>query len=136
MTSTTLTFQSISRRIPQALATVSKRPDVAREASYFLSKIGDVKSAAALVSDPRLFNFAMRAFGLEDLSYAKAMIRKVLEQGTDRPNSLANRLVDQRFKDLAQTFNFDRYGESATTFTRARQGTVDRATNIRSRSRS
>lgn len=126
MTSTTLAFEAISRRVPQALTSVSRRPDVSRESAYFLSKIGDVKSAAALVNDPRLFNFAMRAFGLSDMSYAKAMIRKVLEQGIDQPTSLANRLVDQRFKDLAQTFNFERYGETATTFSRARQGTVDR----------
>ena len=57
-------------------------------------------------------------------SYAKAFIRKVLEEGTDGPKAFANQLTDPRYKDLAETFNFARYGETATVFARAQTGTV------------
>ena len=67
----------------------------------------------------------MKAFGLGDMVYAKAFMRKVLEGGIDASDSFANSLSDQRYRDFATTFNFARYGETATVFSRAQQGTVD-----------
>ena len=34
-------------------------------------------------------------------------------------------LADRRYRDFAETFNFARYGETATAFTRTQQGTAD-----------
>ena len=39
---------------------------------------------------------------------------------------MANTLTDPRYLEFASTYDFDRYGSIATTFTKARQGTVDK----------
>jgi hypothetical protein len=68
----------------------------------------------------------MKAFGLSDMTYAKAFMRKALEGGIDDKDSFANSLVDTRYRDFVETFNFARYGETTTVFTRTGQGTVDK----------
>ena len=68
----------------------------------------------------------MKAFGLEDMTYAKAFMRKVLDEGIDKRDSFANSLTDQRYREFVETFNFARYETTTTIFDRTRQGTVDR----------
>jgi hypothetical protein len=68
----------------------------------------------------------MKAFGLDDMSYAKAFMRKVLEEGVDEPDSFANSLADQRYRQFAEAFNFKRYGTTTTAFERTQQGTADK----------
>src|SRR5260221_14696157 len=67
----------------------------------------------------------MKASGMEDMTYAKAFMRKVLTEGTDDPKSFANTLTDPRYKTFAETFNFARSDATTTIFDRTRQGTVD-----------
>ena len=57
---------------------------MALETAYYLKHIGDVKSIDDFIKDTRLFNYAMKAFGLEDMAYAKAFMRKVLVEGVER----------------------------------------------------
>ena len=85
-----------------------------------------MKSIDDFIEDTRLFNYAMKAFGLEDMAYAKAFMRKVLTEGVSDPQSFANRLADDRFVEFAKTFNFADTGEDTTTTTDAQQGVVDR----------
>jgi hypothetical protein len=69
----------------------------------------------------------MKAHGLEDMSYAKALIRKVLVEGTVADeNSFANKLADSRYKDFAKTSTSPATGETATSFDRARKGTIEK----------
>ena len=110
----------------RTLADISRRPMVSREVEYYSQRIEKIDSAEELVSDTRALNFIMRAYGLEELSYAKALVRKVLEEGVDDPDALANRMTDVRFKDLASDFNFARYGDTTTTFERTRSGVIDK----------
>ena len=60
---------------------VEESPTVSREVEYYQENIGDVKSVDDLMNDSRLLKVALTAFGLEDMSYAKAFIRKALEEG-------------------------------------------------------
>ena len=60
------------------------------------------------------------------MTYAKAFMRKVLNEGVDSSDAFANQLADSRYRDFADTFNFKRYGETTTIFDRTRQGTVDK----------
>ncbi|WP_083649513.1 DUF1217 domain-containing protein [Salaquimonas pukyongi] len=110
----------------RTLADISRRPQVSREVEYYRQTIDGIDSAEALVSDRRVLDFVMRAYGLEELSYAKALVRKVLEEGIDDPEALANQMTDPRFKELAADFNFARYGETTTTFERTRSGVIDK----------
>ncbi len=118
-------FQSINRDLTATLKRTSEQPLVARESQYYLENIASIDSIDEFLADDRIFRFAMKASGLEEMTYAKAFIRKVLEEGIDDTKSFANSLTDKRYKDFAERFNFERYDATATTFNRARQGTVD-----------
>ena len=126
MLTTLAGYTLIASNLTRSLDNVADKPLVSRETEYYLAHIEDVKSIDDFLADKRLFAYAMKAFGLSDLTYAKALMRKVLVEGIDEADSLANTLTDLRYRDFAETFNFVRYGEATTVFDRARQGTVDR----------
>lgn len=125
MTTTYTNYRLITADIDRSIERISQQPQVQRETDYYLSKIGDIKSIDDFMSDDRIYNYAMKAFGLEDMTYAKAFMRKVLTEGIDNDKAFANQLADNKYKAFAEAFNFDRYGDTATVFTRAQQGTVD-----------
>ncbi|MFT3988582.1 DUF1217 domain-containing protein [Aestuariivirga sp.] len=124
---TTITdYRQISANLDRSLAAVASRADVKRDSGYYLANISNVKSVDDFLKDERLYRYAMTAFGLKDMIYGKAFIRKVLTEGIDSNNAFALQLSDSRFRDFAEAFNFQRYGATATAFTRAQQGTVDK----------
>lgn len=123
---TTAAYRMISSDLTRALSNTAKKPQAARETAYYLANIEKVKSIDDFMADRRLYNYAMKAFGLQDMAYAKAFIRKALAGGVDDADSFANKLADPRYKDMVATFNFARHGALTTVFERTRQGTVDR----------
>ena len=126
MPTTLSTYATIARNLTRSLSTTAAKPQVARESAYYLANIGKAKSIDDFLGNRRLLTFAMKAYGLQDMAYAKAFMRKVLTEGIDKAGSFANGLSDKRYKQFAEAFNFARYGATATTFERTRQGTVDR----------
>ncbi len=126
MFSTPIGYKLIASDLTSALKRTAEQPQVERESEYYLSKIENVKSIDEFLKDDRLYKYAMKSFGLQEMDYAKAFMRKVLTEGIDNPESFANKLTDRRYREFAETFNFARYGGTATIFERARQGTVDR----------
>jgi hypothetical protein len=123
---TLATYGVITSNLARSLETTAAKPQVAREADYYLANVGNVKSIDDFLADDRIFAFAMKAFGLGEVTYAKAFMRKVLAEGVDKSDSFANSLSDRRYREFAEAFNFVRYGDTATVFERTRQGTVDR----------
>ncbi|MEO1281944.1 MAG: DUF1217 domain-containing protein [Pseudomonadota bacterium] len=119
-------YRLISQNLERSLEQTARQPTVQLESEYYMKNIGKVTSADEFVDDTRLFNYAMRAHGLSDMSYAKAFMKKVLVEGIDNQQSFANSLADPRYREFAETFNFDRYGDTAVVFDRAQQGTVDK----------
>lgn len=115
----------ITRNLDRSIETIAKRPDVQREVNYYLKHIKSIKSIDDFMKDQRIYRFALEASGLSDMIYAKAFIRKLLEEGIENPDSLANKLADPRFREFVRRYNFASYGGTATTFTRAQQGAVD-----------
>jgi hypothetical protein len=126
MLNTSLAFRLISTDMERSLARMADQPMVERSAERYLAEIGNVRSVDDFISNDRVYHFAMKAFGLDDMTFAKAFMRKVLEEGIDSKTSLANKLTDPRYREFAETFNFARHGEATMTFTRTQQGTVDR----------
>jgi hypothetical protein len=98
---------------------------VARETKAYLASIEKVTSIDAFLKNDRVYRYAMTAFGLEDMIYAKAFMKKVLTEGIDNRASFANTLTDSRFKEFAKVFDFARHGETTTSSSETRQGTVD-----------
>jgi hypothetical protein len=105
-----------SRQLDRLQKVVADDPQVKRETEYFLSKIASVKSADDLVKDTRLLTVATKAFGLSDMAYAKALLVKMMNGGLADSGSMANTMVDRRFKAFVETFNFGDLGEFATSF--------------------
>jgi hypothetical protein len=122
---TLASYGMISNNLTRSLSTTAAQPQVARESAYYLANIGNVKSIDDFLGNDRLFSFAMKAYGLDDMTYAKAFMRKVLTEGVDDSDSFANTLTDKRYADFATAFNFARYGDTTTVFDRTQQGTVD-----------
>lgn len=99
-------YLSVTNDLARWRAVAAKAPDVAAETKYFNANISKATSIDALLKDRRLFNYAMKAFGLGDRSYALGMMRKVLEQGVVDPNALANRLHDPNILAFASAFDY------------------------------
>jgi hypothetical protein len=126
MTSTYTGYFLIAGDLQRSETALRKQPAVQRETDYYLAKIGSVKTADAFVSDRRLLTYAMNAFGLKDMAYAKAFVRKILNEGQDDPSAFVNKLADKRYVEFAQTFDFKRYGEATTAFDAVQKGVVDK----------
>lgn len=126
MLSTAASYRLLTQNIDKSLARVRAAPDVQRETDYYLATIGKVKTIEDFLANDRVFAYAMKAFGLKDMIYAKAFVKKVLTDGIDSANSFTNQLTDPRFKELATAFNFKSLGTTTTIFERTQKGVVDK----------
>lgn len=126
MLSTIASYQSISNNMTRSLSATANKPDVSRDTAYYLANIGKVTTIDGFLNDYRLFSYAMKAFGLSDMIYAKAFMRKVLTEGTSGQNSFANQLSDPRFREFARAFDFASLGSQATQTNAAQSGTTDK----------
>lgn len=107
MVSTYFSYSYITRNLKQSLTRVEQQQDVAREAAYYKAHIGKVKSVDDFMKDYRLYRYATKAYGLEDMAYAKAFMKKVLESDLSDANSFINKLVDKRYREFAAAFSFN-----------------------------
>lgn len=119
-------YRLIARDMQSSLQRVAEDNVVSRDTDYYLENISKVETIEDFLKDDRLFSYAMKAHGLEEMTYAKGLMRKVLEGGTDDDDALANKFTDPRYKQFAEAFDFATHAENATVFTAAQQGTVDK----------
>lgn len=126
MVSLISSYNRLANNIPDSINRLSKQPMIKRDVEYFNATIGKIKSVDEFMANTRVYNFALSAYGLEDMQYAKAFIRKVLNEGIDSPEAFSVKLADQRFREFATTFNFKRYGTATTSFDRAQSGVVEK----------
>jgi hypothetical protein len=129
VTDTLTSYRLIAKDLPASLSRKAAEPTVAREIAYYEAHIGQVKSVDDLLGDQRLYAYAMKAYGLEDMTYAKAFMRKVLEEGAASAASFANRLADDRYTAFAKAFSFGQ-GVTATGADPARFGEQARAASL------
>lgn len=107
MTTTYLNYNLVAQDLKAEMTRVSQQTQVSRETAYFKENIGKVRSAEEFVGDYRLYSYAMKAHGLEDMIYAEAFMLKVLESDLSDSDSYANRLTDSRYRDFAAAFQFE-----------------------------
>jgi len=115
--STYTSYLVLNRDINSSLSRVASQGDVASNTAYYEENIGKVTTAEEFVNDYRLFSYAMKAYGLEEMTYAKAFMKKVLESDPNDDSSFANSLTDTRYADFAKAYNFS--GDSAKAQTSA-----------------
>src|SRR3546814_535977 len=121
MVSTYLSYDLVNRDIFKTLQRVASQDMVQRDAQYYAENIGKVTSVDEFVDDYRLFSYAMTAHGLEEMIYAKAFMKQVLESDLSDENSYANRLTDERYRNFAAAFNFSDTGGAAIAQSGAQQ---------------
>jgi hypothetical protein len=114
-------YQLITKDINKSIDRIEQQPTVDRDTKYYLANITKVKSIDDFVNNDRLFKFAMKAYGLEDMDYAKAFMVKALKEGVTDPNSFANKLTDKRYAQFVSAFNFAANGADATIYNKAQQ---------------
>ncbi len=85
-------------------------PELQREVDYFRDNIKNATDVADLVTDRTLLKVALGAFGLQDEINKQALVRRVLEEGTQEQGSFANRLNNSQFKDMANAFSYGNGG--------------------------
>ncbi|OAF02607.1 flagellar biosynthesis protein FlgF [Bradyrhizobium centrolobii] len=124
MLSTIADYTRLTKDMGKSLTQVAKQPDVSRETDYFLANIGKVKTIDDFLKDYRLYSYAMKAYGLSDMTYAKAFMRKVLTEGIATKDTFANKLTDTRYREFAAAFNFAALGSNATQTAQATTGTA------------
>lgn len=127
MISTFLTYTSFSSDMSRSLARVSAQADVSSATAYYNANIGKVKSVDDFMKNNRLFSYAMKAYGLEDMTYAKAFMKKVLTSDISTSDNLkksfVGKLTDARFLKFAQAFQFSKDGTVAQQPVTAQQAT-------------
>lgn len=96
-------FQRLLRQDNQKLLDkFEQRPTVDKEIQYFKDKAPKLKSMDDLFKDQRLLRFIASAYSLDDEIQYPARLRKVLESKIADPNSLANKMVDPRYREMSR----------------------------------
>lgn len=114
MISTYLSYRFYSADVTKSLDRVAATRDVSREAEYYKANIGSITSVDGFLKNTRVYNYAMKAYGLEDMVYAKAYMRKVLQSDLTKSDSFVRQLTDPRFLTFAKAFNFKTDGNLVT----------------------
>jgi hypothetical protein len=114
MTSTLTSYQMIAGNLQRWQSLTKAQPDVANATAYYQKAIGGIKTIDGFLNNYRVFSYAIKAFGLDDLIYAKGLMRKVLQGGVADSKSYANKLSDPRFRAFAAAFDFAGKGAAAT----------------------
>ncbi|MBS0239798.1 MAG: DUF1217 domain-containing protein [Proteobacteria bacterium] len=128
MISTYLLYRTYAADLPKTLARISAQSDVSNAAKYYQANIGSVKTVDDFLNNSRLFTYAMTAYGLSDMAYAKAFMKKVLTSDLTDSTSFVNKLTDTRFADFAKAFQFSTDGTLATQTTVAQNSTEENDT--------
>lgn len=115
MSTTLSAYLTVANNLSQWQTITAKTPAVQTATQYFEKNIGSVTSAKQLVDNPRLFTYAMTAFGLGDRIYAKGLMEKVLQQGVTDSKALANTLNNSNILDFAKAFDFADNGSATAT---------------------
>ena len=136
MTSTYLSFRLYTQDLPRSLSTTASRADVSRDTQYYQDNIGKITSVDQFLKDRRLFSIAMKAHGMDDMTFATAFMRKVLESDLSDPKSFANKLADTRYVEFAKEFNFTTTGDVESNLTYAQDNSqLDDTTELYSEHR-
>ena len=89
---------------------VRTEPTAKREIAAFRERIGKIQNVEDLIKDHSVYSFIMKAFGLEQEIFAKAMMKKILKADATDKASLVNRLTDARYREINRVLGFNTDG--------------------------
>lgn len=85
--------------------TLASSSEIRRARDYFVANASNLTNADGLVSDYRLLNVALTAFGLEADMGNRKFIRRIIEGDVSDRGSLVNKMTDKRYLALNQAFS-------------------------------
>jgi hypothetical protein len=90
----------------EEMAKFAKRPEIAREIQYFRDTIGQLQNPDEFLKNRRLLGFALAAYNMESqVNYPGRLRQVVMSDPADR-YSVANRMADDRYRQIAADFSF------------------------------
>ncbi|KAF0137951.1 MAG: Uncharacterized protein FD152_68 [Xanthobacteraceae bacterium] len=104
----------LKRTMVRQQAVQQALPAQQRDEAYFRDRIRKADTAEKLVNDKRLLRIALTAFGLEGDVNSRAFIQKILEGGTLKEGSLANKLADKQYQKFSAAFGYGDYSVPRT----------------------
>ena len=126
MISTSTRYQIVNKDLARTKSLIAKEPATKREIEYYQANIKNIKTIDEFIKNDRIFKFAMNAYALEDMAYAKGLFKKMLQEGVSSTTSMANKMSNPLYKDFAKAFDFQGKGAEATSNATATTGAVER----------
>lgn len=99
-------FEFLQRTGEAQREAFDKSPLLSREVEHFKENINSILTAEELVADRQLFKVALGAFGLDEEIDKKFFMQKILSEGTEDSDALANRFTDPRYAEFSEAFGF------------------------------
>lgn len=103
-------WRNLQRTLPSQMEVFSNSAEQKRLTTHFEQKAGSLKSAEDVVADRQILSVALGAYGLQDDLSNRFFVKRILAEGASDADSLANRMSDSRYKNLATDFAFDGLG--------------------------
>jgi hypothetical protein len=105
----------------------ANRADTKAAMARFREAAAGITDVEALLKDRRTLTVVLEAFQLEGEIDKRGIIRKILTENPDEPGTLANRLTDRRWRELARAFATSQASVLTTTEIAALSTTAVRA---------
>jgi hypothetical protein len=100
-------WRNLQRTLPSQLDAFSNSAEQKRLIDHFEQKASSLTSADKVVDDRRVLTVALGAYGLQDDLNNRFFVKRILSEGASEPDSLANRMSDSRYEQLATDFALD-----------------------------
>ncbi len=98
-------YQIAVQNQAQLLTQFQKTPSFSQSVAYYQANIGNVHSVDDLLNNRKLLTVALSAFQLEGSIGETGLLRKLLSQDPNAKGSLAQQLIDPRFRKFAAAFS-------------------------------
>ncbi|HCI46136.1 MAG TPA: hypothetical protein DFI00_02460, partial [Rhodospirillaceae bacterium] len=111
------------------LSNFRKSPNIQRQIDKFTEKFTEFETLDDLVNDREAMYVVLSAFQLEEEINYTARNKKIIEepyQGEGAEGSLVNILIDQRYRDMAETFGYAGRGDLVFASTPVMNEIIDR----------
>lgn len=121
------TYRSLERSDQtQATAKFKSSAQVTREINDFKTQLASIKTPDDLFKNRRVMQFILNAYGLDTEINFMGRIKAVLNSNITDPNSVANRLQDRRYREMAGDLLFQSTGLANLKLPTVTQRVIDR----------
>ncbi|MXP65563.1 DUF1217 domain-containing protein [Roseomonas sp. M0104] len=99
-------WKLLQNKTPADFKAFSKDPILQRDVGYLREKLPSKLSSKELLADRRLQEMVLKAYGLDAQVGMNALMGKVLDSDVTDTGSVAYRMTDSRYRQIASDFNY------------------------------